>query len=360
MEELQPELRELEPSFRYSAATRHLLKDGLALPLEEVLNRPDYCLFLVHYIDRIRRWKASNSSKLGQRCSSSSSSSPVAGGVSDGRMMHHALGRLVTDGVISILPFVELDRRILASGPPNHADDAWQGESEASSSDYGDGSAPLETPTGGSNQQGPATAAAVRLAWELLLVSKAALSVISCFYCGRVGRDDGNGGDDAMQAAVAAGSEAADAKAIKALMDHRVIVCLPNHMCMVKAAQYVTILLLELGYSCCYSCQGGGMTMAADIMADKTHCKFVVGLLLRSAPPYSSNSPGSSSSSSSRRKIATIAIARFLQYGTLLCPEVHLHLHLMENMNDALLDALLVHPYILDLTWVVQVSSYLI
>ena len=56
LEKLEPELRELEPSFRYSVATRHLLKGSLMLSREEVLNRPDYCVFLVHYIERIRRF----------------------------------------------------------------------------------------------------------------------------------------------------------------------------------------------------------------------------------------------------------------------------------------------------------------
>lgn len=309
MEELQPELQELEPSFRYSVATRHLLKDGLMLSPEEVLNRPDYCVFLMHYIERIRRWKAYNSSKFGQR-----SNGPVVGSVSDGLM--HALGRLVVDSVISILPFVELGRN--TSGPLYHSDEAVRpmGESEASSSDYGD-SAPLEAPTvGGSNQQSLGVGA--RLAWELLLMSKAALSVISCSCSRGVGRDDD---DDAMQASIVAGSEAVDAKAIKALIDQPV--CFPDsHVCVVKAAQYVAILLLELSHRCC---QAGGTTMTADIV-DKTHCKFVVGLL---SVPFSSKSPG--------RKIATIAITRFVQYGTLLCPEV-------SYMNaTAGLRALLVH-----------------
>lgn len=309
LEKLEPELRELEPSFRYSVATRHLLKDSLMLSREEVLNRPDYCVFLVHYIERIRRWKAYNSSKLGQRSSGSVVGSSLC---SDGLM--HALGRLIVDSVISILPFVELGRNV--SGPLYHSDEAMRlmGESEASFSDYGD-SAPLETPTGGSNQQSLSVGA--RLAWELLLVSKAALSVISCF-CGRgVGRDD----DDAMRAAIAAGSEAVDAKAIKALIDQRVCF-LDSHVCMVKAAQYVAILLLELSHRCC---QAGNTTMTADIV-DKNHCKFVVGLL---SVPFSSKSPG--------RKIATIAIARFVKYGTLLCPEV-------SYMNaPAALRTLLVH-----------------
>jgi len=296
LEKLEPELRELEPSFRYSVATRHLLKDSLMLSQEEVLNRPDYCIFLVHYIERIRRWKAYNSSKLGQR-----SSGPVVGSSLWSNGLMHALGRLIVDSVISILPFVELGRN--ASGPLYHSDEAMRpmGESEASFSDYGD-SAPLETPTGGSNQQSLSVGA--RLAWELLLVSKAALSVISCFCSREVSRDgDGN---DAMQVAIAAGSEAFDAKAIKALIDQRVCF-LDSHVCMVKAAQYVAILLLELSHRCC---QAGGTTMTADIV-DKTHCKFVVGLL---SVPFSSKSPS--------RKIATIAIARFVQYGTLLCPEV--------------------------------------
>jgi hypothetical protein len=269
------------------------LKDGLMLSPEEVLNRPDYCVFLVHYIERIRRWKTYNSSKLGQR-----SSGPVVGSSLWSNGLMHSLGRLVVDSVISILPFVELGRN--ASGLPYHSDEAVQGESEASFSDYG-GSGPLETPTGGSNQQSLGVGA--RLAWELLLMSKTALSVISCSCSRGVDRD---GDNDAVQAVIAAGSEAVDAKAIKALIDQWV--CFPDpHVCMVKAAQYVAILLLELSHRCF---QAGGMIMTADIV-DKTHCQFVVGLL---SVPYSSKSPG--------RKIATIAIARFVQYGTLLCPEV--------------------------------------
>jgi len=269
----------MEPSFQYSAATRHLLKDGLMISPDEVLNRPDYCVFLTHYIDRIRRWKASNSSKL-VHCSRSRS-------VSDGLMA--TLGQLVVDSVLSILPSVEM-----STGD----DDALHFESESPTSDYGD-SAPHETPVWGNNLspgRSAEGAAVARLRWELLLVSKATLSVIIWSW-DEMSRN-------AVQTAVEA-SGALDSKVVKALIDR---VRVPSHVCMVKAAQYVSILLLELSYRC----QG---IKATDI-ADNFIGKFVVGLL---SAPYSAKTPG--------RKIATIAIARFVQYGTLLCPEVTLRNH---------------------------------